>query len=108
MTKTIDLRHEAECKLLALMIFDPARVSIALNAGPPTFTSLPNELIWATLLYLNALDRLVDVISIGETMKRHQSFEAAGGAEYIVEVMQSASATDEMQPLLDILYGLSA
>lgn len=95
---------EAEKYVLGCLMIDPSVAGEVLNRiSPNDFYNQANRNIMTAICNLYGNNQKFDHLQVMEEMRRLNVYEASGGYEYIVEVVESVPAVVDLSSYLEIL-----
>ena len=97
-------RDDAEKSVLGAMLKSPEAVMIAQETlKADDFYDPVNRELFSAMLYLAALSRPVDVVTLSEELNRRGKLESIGGMSYLVELVRSVPATSNVSAYISIV-----
>ncbi|MDT2249495.1 DnaB-like helicase N-terminal domain-containing protein [Paenibacillus larvae] len=99
MTQQISLSTEgnilAEQSVLGAILIDSGRIDDIRFLEPRDFSQEQHELIWKVALYLDGIDKPVNVLSVTEIFTRRKRLHEIGGVEYLSQLVAACASTSK-------------
>ncbi|MEV2349417.1 DnaB-like helicase N-terminal domain-containing protein, partial [Paenibacillus larvae] len=82
-----------EQSVLGAILMDSERIDDIRFLEPRDFSQERHELIWKVALYLDGIDKPVDVLSVTEMFNRRKRLHEIGGVEYLSQLVAACAST---------------
>ncbi|ETK25585.1 replicative DNA helicase [Paenibacillus larvae subsp. larvae DSM 25719] len=85
----------AEQSVLGAILMDSERIDDIRFLEPRDFSQEQHELIWKVALYLDGIDKPVNVLSVTEIFTRRKRLHEIGGVEYLSQLVAACASTSK-------------